>query len=167
MKLLDTSAIIRSDLNFSGGNYFVTSSVLREILDENIKFIVNSAIKKGDVKIINPKEDSIREVIIAATKTGDVKTLSKTDTEILAAALEKNLTIVTDDYAIQNVSKKLNLNYETQVQEGIKQEIAWVNVCEGCGKKYNMEFRRPCEICGSAVRMSKKSLVGEGRHFLY
>jgi len=98
MKLLDTSAIIRSDLNFSEGIYFVTPGVLCEILDENIKLIINSAIRKGLIKIAEPKEDSTREVKNAAAKTGDIKTLSETDIEILAAALEKNLTVVTDDY---------------------------------------------------------------------
>jgi len=151
MKLLDTSAIIRSDLNFSEGIYFVTPGVLCEILDENIKLIINSAIRKGLIKIAEPKEDSTREVKDAAAKTGDIKTLSDTDIEILAAALEKNLTVVTDDYGIQNVAGKLNLNYESMVQEGIKQKIRWVNACEGCGKKYPAEFTGVCEICGSRV----------------
>ena len=157
MKLLDTSAIIRSDLNFSEGIYFVTGKVLQELSDENIKSIVNSAVKKGLVKIAEPADDSIQRVVDAAAETGDVKFLSETDIEILAAALERNLTIVTDDYAIQNAARKLNLNYETQVQEGIKQEIKWAFACEGCGKKYGAaDSRRVCDICGSRVRRKKE-----------
>jgi len=159
MKLLDTSAIIRSDLNFSEDNYFVTPNVLREVQDENIKLILNSAIKKGFVKIAEPANDSIQRVVDAATETGDVKFLSETDVEILAAALQGNLTIVTDDYAIQNVAKKLNLNYEPLVQEGIRQEIKWICVCEGCGKKYTLDTNkgviRTCDVCGSQVRKRK------------
>lgn len=156
MKLLDTSAIIRSDLNFSDNIYFVTPGVLLELRDKNIKLIINSAIKKGQVKIAEPGESSIQRVKDAAAETGDIKSLSETDIEILAAALEKNLTVVTDDYAIQNIASKLNLNYETQVQEGIKQEIKWIYICEGCEKKYPLEYEsRVCEICGSRVRKRK------------
>ena len=151
MKLLDTSAIIRSDLNFSEGIYFITGKVLQELRDENIKFMVNSAIKKGNIKIADPREDSIQTVVDSAAETGDIKTLSETDIEIIATALEKDLIIVTDDYAIQNVAAKLNLNYETLVQEGIKQKVKWINVCEGCNKKYPPEVRGICSVCGSRL----------------
>ncbi len=155
MKVLDTSGILRSDLDFSKDEYIITNSVLSELLDESARIAVESALKSGNIVVVEPNEKFLEKVRKTATKTGDISEISSTDFDILAVALERNLTIISDDYRIQNVASALDLRFETTTHEGIKHKLRWFKVCEGCGRKYSMESDL-CEVCGS--RLKKKAM---------
>jgi UPF0271 protein len=151
MKILDTSGILRSDLDFSRDRYFITNSVLSELLDESARVAIDAALRSGKILLVEPKENFLKRVEKAAVKTGDISEISATDLDILAVALEKNLTIASDDYGIQNVASLMGLKFETTTHEGIKYRLRWFKTCEGCGKEYPMS-NELCEICGSRLR---------------
>jgi len=155
MKVLDTSGILRSDLDFSKDRYVVTNSVLSELLDEPARIAIEAALKSGNIILIEPREDFLKKVKETAVKTGDISEMSSTDLDILAVALEKNLAIISDDYKIQNVASALGLGFETTTHEGIKHKLKWFKICEGCGRKYSMESDL-CEVCGS--RLKKRAM---------
>ncbi|MBN2014494.1 MAG: hypothetical protein JW778_04885 [Candidatus Altiarchaeota archaeon] len=150
-RILDTSGILRSDLDFSEDRFLITNDVLIELQDETAKIAVESAIMRGNIQVRDPDEEYIKEIKQAAEETGDLEKLSDADIGILALALEKKLPIITDDYNIQNVASTINLDYEKSSQEGIKKKLRWIKVCEGCGSKHS-DNSLICGVCGSPLR---------------
>jgi len=152
-KVLDTSAILRSNLDFSDGCYVITDNVIHEIKDEIIKSVIDSGIRNGRIEIKTPDDDFLKRVKEEAEKTGDLNRLSDTDIELIAIALENDYTIVTDDYSIQNMCKCLKIDYEKNIHDGIKRKLKWSMICEGCGREYDYKTNiSKCEICGSYLR---------------
>ncbi|MFW6265787.1 MAG: NOB1 family endonuclease, partial [Halanaeroarchaeum sp.] len=97
---------------------------------------------------------TLQTVRQAAKRTGDATVLSETDVRLLAAALELDATLVTDDYAMQNVADDLDLAVEVVAQEGITERRDWRYQCRGCGREFD-EHRERCPICGS--QLSRKN----------
>ncbi len=157
MKVLDTSGILRSYLDFSKNRYVISNSVLDELRDETAKTAVESAIRSGNVKVMDPSKDYVKQVVEAAEKIGELGRLSRTDIEVLALALEKKIAIVTDDYSIQNVASLLKLEYETCTHEGIKHKLKWFKVCVGCGRRCPYDSV-VCDVCGSDLKMKASRL---------
>ncbi len=148
---MDTSGILRSDLDFTRKGYAVTSSVLAEILDEPAKAAIDAAIGSGNVVLAEPKADFIARVRKSASDSGDLEGMSSTDLDVLAVALEGDFIVVSDDYRIQNVASVLGIEFETTIHEGIRHRLRWFRVCTGCGRKYPMNAIL-CSVCGSELR---------------
>ncbi|MFH0859724.1 MAG: PIN domain-containing protein [Candidatus Altiarchaeota archaeon] len=155
MRVLDTSAILRSDLDFSDGEYCLPDSVLDELEsvgDEKTALAVAISIKTRDIKVLNPSENALAAALEAARATGDVGSLSETDLDVIALALQTSGSIVSDDYAIQNVASHLSIKFEPTAQDGIRKKVKWVKRCSGCGKTYGAEYDGDCSVCGSRLR---------------
>ncbi|WP_423792929.1 ribonuclease VapC [Methanocaldococcus indicus] len=145
--VLDASAIIHGyNPNYYDYEYYITPETLEEI-EEN-KVIINQAIQLGKVKIIQPKEEYIKKVKEVMKETGD--NLSYQDILCVALSLQLNATILTDDFGIQNVAKKLNLDCEGIFYKTNK-SFVWKKVCKGCKKIYPIDYEGECEICGSKI----------------
>ena len=157
MKVLDASGILHSDLDFSTSQYFITNSILQELLDENSKLMVEQGIRSGYIKVKDPNAESIEKVRKTARDSGDIYKLSGADIDVIALAVENHADIVSDDYSIQNVSKILQIKYHTTAQEGIKKEYEWGKICPGCGLKHSMEFDE-CEVCGTKLELDGKEM---------
>lgn len=155
MIVLDTSAVLRSDLNFIDGDYAITPTVLDEIRSDMPAAAVENAIRTGSIKILSPSKKSLEAVSSAAKKTGDLDWLSDADLEALALAYEKKATISSDDYGIQNVADALGVKYEGSSQRGIAKRYMWVKKCSGCGKTHPPGPKKTCEICGSPLHKKK------------
>lgn len=155
MIVLDTSAVLRSDLNFSKGGYAITPAVLGEIRSDMPAAAVENAIRTGSIKMLSPSKKSLDAVYSAAKKTGDLTGLSDADLEALALAHEKKATISSDDYGIQNVADALGVKYEGATQRGITKRYAWVKKCSGCGKTHPPDPKKTCEICGSPLKRKR------------
>lgn len=154
--VVDTSAILHSNLDFSKGRYLLPNSVLDEIHDETVRAVVHSAIKSGGITIKNPDISSIKKVVEKSKETGDFENLSNADIDVIALAIENNCPVITDDYAIQNVAERFGLKFETIVQEGIRKRVSWKRICEGCKREYEMNSGI-CGICGSALKKVPKA----------
>jgi UPF0271 protein len=95
-----------------------------------------------------PEAGTVGRVERAARTTGDGQELSRTDVRLLAAAFELDATLVTDDYAMQNVADELDVDVEVVSKEGIGERRDWQFQCQGCGRVYDEHHER-CEICGA------------------
>lgn len=158
MKILDASGILHSDLDYSTGEYLITNSVLLEIASENAKAAVESALRGGGIRIVDPRPESVKKATEAAQKTGDIRSLSTADLDVLALAIERKAEIISDDYAIQNVAALLRIKCHTTAQDGIRREFVWEKTCPGCGLKHSMDFDE-CEVCGTKLRRVGKNRV--------
>ena len=95
-----------------------------------------------------PDDGAIGRVRRAAEETGDLAELSDTDLRLLAAAFELDATLVTDDYAMQNVAERMEIPVRVIARDGIAEEREWRFQCAGCGRTFD-ENRDRCPVCGS------------------
>jgi len=169
--VLDTSAFIGKFYSYLSDNKYVTvPGVLEEILDEKIKNIVEMFVQTQKIEVKSPNKESIKKIEEVASETGDLPYISETDKQLLALALEyKNrgfkTTIISDDYTIQNLAKKLNINFISLIQKGIKYFISWEIYCPACKKRFPPNYPNDiCDVCGEKIKrkaVKKKLLRGK------
>lgn len=118
---------------------------------------LKTALEVGKLKVQAPKEKFLDKVKAIAANVGDAFLLSETDLQVLALALELKtyycVLIVTDDYSIQNVSKKIGIKFASLSTFGIRRLIKWIRYCPACYRKYpaNANFRK-CTVCGIELK---------------
>jgi UPF0271 protein len=152
--VLDTSAIIYLQDFRKFEEIYTTDSVIREAKDK-ISAMKTSAI---NIKIIEPSKKSVNEIENVAKKTGDLEKLSRTDIEVLALAKELKATIVSDDYSVQNVAKKIGVEFIPVFNKGIKELFTWKKFCLSC-KKYLKNELNECPTCGSKLKRVPKKKI--------
>ncbi|MFB6135495.1 MAG: NOB1 family endonuclease [Halobacteriaceae archaeon] len=114
------------------------------------------AMEGSGMHIQIPDQVTLDRVRAAARETGDLEELSDTDVRLVAAALELGATLVTDDYAMQNVAERLDVPVEVVAHEGIEERRDWRFQCQGCGREFD-EHRDRCPICGSDLARKNPS----------
>jgi UPF0271 protein len=103
-----------------------------------------------------PEDETVERIERAARETGDLEELSETDVRLVAATFELDGTLVTDDYAMQNVAEKLEVAVEVIARDGIDEQREWHFQCEGCGREFDEHHDR-CPICGSSLSRKNPS----------
>jgi len=152
MYVLDASAFINE--------YHTTEptatvpSVRDELKDESAYRY--DAMEGSGMHIQIPEDGTVERVRRAAQQTGDLEVLSETDIRLVAATLELGGTVVTDDYAMQNVAEHLDVDVELIAQEGISEQRDWQFQCQGCGREFD-EHKDRCPICGADLARKKPS----------
>ncbi len=146
MYVLDSSAFIH---DFHTTAQKATIPLVREELEGESVYRYDAEEGSG-MHIHIPEPDTTETVRRAAKEAGDLEVLSDTDVRLVAAAFELDGTLVTDDYAMQNVAERLNVTVEPIARDGIEEEREWIYQCQGCGREYDETVDR-CQICGSDV----------------
>jgi len=158
--IVDTTAFIAGfnvlDLH---DEIFSVPDVKEELTKSSMaKIRLNTAIRAGRLRLLEPDADAMKKAKEASREIGDLLSLSEVDMKILALAMQLREegytpTIITDDYSIQNVAKKLALNYETVATHGIKFHLKWLLYCPACHKKYPPDYNfENCENCGTKLK---------------
>ena len=101
--------------------------------------------------IINDPEDKF--IIIAnnaAKKSGDFPNLSNQDISVIALSLQLQAELVTDDFAVSNVAKNLNIKVIPVMTDGIKNVVTWKYYCPGC--KIDFSKITECPRCGNKLK---------------
>jgi UPF0271 protein len=144
MQILDTSAFIHE--YHTDEDTASIPAVQAELEGEHaFRF---DAMEGSGMYIHVPDEETVEQVSRAATETGDEAELSDTDRRLVASAFELDATLVTDDYAMQNVAEHLGVDVTVIAQDGIEEQRDWTFQCVGCGREFD-ENRDRCPICGS------------------
>ncbi|HMK15413.1 MAG TPA: nucleotide-binding protein [Methanomicrobiales archaeon] len=141
---------------FSGltleGEVFAPPSVVEELVDLRSRGRLE-ALLAGGLEVRTPSAEGLDRVARAAGETGDSPALSPADTDLLALALDAGATVVSDDYAVQNVALRLGLGVR-----GILRKKAsprrWKFRCPGCHRRY--ASAGTCPECGSALKRTLK-----------
>jgi len=103
---------------------------------------------EGSGMTIHVPGPEVLDNVRALRGSGDAAELSDTDTRLIATALELSATLVTDDYAMQNVAERLDISVEAIARDGITEEREWRFQCVGCNRTFD-ENKERCPICGS------------------
>ena len=150
-KILDASAFYAGVPFRSDSDYYTTYLVYDEI--EHIKKnhdALGTLLETNRLKIREPEKKSIDVATKAAKDTGDYTQLSKQDVSIIALCIEMNGEIISDDFAISNVAKNLNLKISPIMTKGIKDVGKWIHYCPGC--RTNHTNRKECPMCGTGLK---------------
>ena len=158
--VLDTSAFIMgvNPSSMEGVAYSVpaVADELPEGTMASLRF--NTSRDSGKLIVKMPDLRSRNTVRTASSQLGEDQVLSEADRQILALALNLKLdgkapTIVSDDYAIQNVAERLRLSYLPLATFGISYEFDWILFCPACFKKYPPGYGSAlCRVCGTELK---------------
>jgi len=134
------------------------SRVYSEVKDEKSRLKLE--VMQGLI-VKDPSASSVASVEAVAASTGDDKRISLPDRDLLALAVEekaagKDVDILTDDYSVQNVAKKLGISTTALRQKRIKYKVVWEKRCMGCNRIY--KEGEICEVCGSPLILKKRSV---------
>jgi UPF0271 protein len=150
MQVLDTSAFIH---DYTTDEPKATIPLVREELEDEAAYRFD-ALEGSGMRIHIPDPGTVQRVEHAARDTGDAATLSSTDVRLLGAAFELDATLVTDDYAMQNVAEKLDVAVDVIARSGIEERRDWQFQCQGCGRTFD-DNRDRCSICGSDLERKR------------
>ncbi len=133
-------------------------SVVNELKSSEAAMRFDLAREDG-ARVEVPLPRMIDEVLGMAEHTRDMEGLSTTDIDILAKALERkdDATLLTDDYAVQNVAVMLGIDVKPVVQKKIRDILVWEKQCVGCRKRF--DEGDVCPICGSELKKRRKRKV--------
>ena len=145
MLVLDTCAFFTQ--NHPDGNLVTVPEIEREIVNKQSKQYFDNLLSIN-LKLIEPKTESCTIVKAEARKTGDYDVLSDVDLKIIALAYEYNGTIITDDFAIQNVALSLNIDFSSCSGKNIMEKRKWKYKCSACKHSTNEKLEK-CSVCGS------------------
>ena len=144
MRVLDSSAFIHA---YHTDEPTASVPMVQEELEGEHAYRFD-AMEGAGMHIHVPDAQTVERVRRASGETGDEGVLSDTDTRLVAAAFELDATLVTDDYAMQNVADKLGVDVEVIAREGITEQRDWTFQCAGCGREFDEDHDR-CPVCGS------------------
>jgi UPF0271 protein len=146
MYILDSSAFINE---YHTDEQIASIPLVREELEDESAYRFD-ALEGSGMHMHIPDEETVERIERAARETGDFEELSRTDIRLVAATFELDGTLVTDDYAMQNVAEKLNVAVEVIAREGIEEQREWLFQCQGCGREFEDNHDR-CPVCGSEL----------------
>ena len=162
--VLDTSAFIAGfDPLTVPEKQYTVPEVKNELNSGSIPWVrFNAAIENRKVTIVKPKDSVYKQILEASKKVGDMGYLSEADLQVLALAKELKETglnplIVTDDYSIQNVANKIDVEFTSLLTFGIKFRFKWILYCPACYHKYPSDYKfKICEVCGTTLKRKPK-----------
>jgi endoribonuclease Nob1 len=100
---------------------------------------------------------ALQDVRNMSQKAGNLSRLSEADLSLAALALDLEAVLVTDDYTLLDVAKRLGLKTQTVNTQGIEGTLDFQPRCTGCGRWFDaMPKREECTVCGSPVKPKPK-----------
>jgi endoribonuclease Nob1 len=101
--------------------------------------------------------EAAQKVEDTALAAGNLDRLSAADRSLLALALEMNATLLSDDYTMLDVARRLGVASQTVNQQGIEKTMDFRPRCSGCGRWFEtMPKGNECTVCGSPVKDKPK-----------
>lgn len=157
---MDTSAFLAGYDPFRVNEEQVTvPNVEEEIRQNSMTYLrFKTATDSGKVVVKCPGQEVLERVERCATEVGDTFFLSETDKNLLALALELKTSecspqIVTDDYSIQNVGRRLGIEFVPLATFGIRRVLEWMRYCPACHREYAANSKlTECTVCGTELK---------------
>ena len=140
----------------SARRYCTTHAVLDEV--KHIKKshgAIEALLESNTLQIVNSDKKNIEKVVAAARRTGDYQKLSEADISIIALALQLEIVLVTNDYAVENVATTLKIPVKSVASKGITHTRSWIAYCSACGRSFGPNAKE-CRLCGNRLRRKYK-----------
>jgi len=155
--VLDTSAFIMGFNPTGSGGAYSVGSVEDELVQGTMPYLrFRLSREKGALVVRNPSDVARRTIEQQSAKTGEAGFVSEADRDVVALALDlKNEglepVVVSDDYAVQNLSEHLNLGFGSLANFGIVHRFNWIMVCPACHRRYRVP-EKVCRVCGTELK---------------
>ncbi len=128
--ILDAAALLNNE-SFSflpGDKYFTTSLVFAEWKEFRSRTLAQNAFASGSLTVQDPCPLSVQKTSGKCAQSGTI--LGDADISIVALAIEfrergKKFVVITDDYSVQNVLKKLRIEFAGVAMGEIKRHRAF------------------------------------------
>jgi len=158
--VLDTSAFIAGFNPSTVADKLYSVPAVRKELSRAFlaKLRFDAATQSRRLEIREPSSHYLDIVKKASREIGDILFLSEADMRILALAMQLKEegcmpTIITDDYSIQNVARKINVEYSSLTTYGIRFYLHWLLYCPACRRRYPSDYKHGrCEVCGTSLK---------------
>lgn len=157
--VLDTSALLAWPFERVSGGYCVESQ-LAEVQRHSPERAMLLEVQGPQWLQASP--DSLSAVKEAAAETGDLPRLSPVDIELLALAhgLGAEAVLHSDDYRMQNVARKMGIEWRAVSVKASKAAWRWELRCVGCRARTSLdsgdEGNIPdCGVCGSPQQLKR------------
>ncbi|HVP95644.1 nucleotide-binding protein [Methanoregula sp.] len=151
MKCVLDATVFFTDYPVSGECY-TTPSVVDELRDLKSKCRFDLLAGAG-LRVCPPEAGELERVRAAAERSGDKAVISATDCDVLALAGQLSATLVTDDFAVQNVAAALGIAVQP-IQQRAAKAIRWKYRCSGCGRYFKTDGE--CPVCGAIIKRKLK-----------
>lgn len=173
--IFDTNIFLLGvDFNLIDCVIYTTPEVIEEVRhkkysnkNRNILNRIQAAIESKRLLLRTPLDSFIQKIEISSKTTGDFRALSMVDKQLIALALElketlnKEVTLYTNDFSMQNLCSELNIPFSPLIRDGIKSKIIWEVYCPFCKEiKKIEEFGKNCEKCGTKLKRRRKNEIG-------
>jgi Predicted nucleic acid-binding protein, consists of a PIN domain and a Zn-ribbon module len=157
--IADSAVFIMGNCNIPYSQMVTITLVEDEIRSEEARLRYDIAKAEG-LRVEAVDSAFLADIIKQAECTRDIERLSKPDLGILAKALEykgtdENVILLTDDFAVQNIAARLDIEVMPVAQRIIKDKIIWQKQCTGCFRHY--KDGDDCPVCGSPLRKKMKT----------
>lgn len=123
--IIDSAAVLNDELFYfdSKKKYLTTYRVTLEFLDFRSKSLVDNAIKNSVLMVAEPSEQVVEKIAAICDSIG--ARLSDADISLLALAFElkeknEKITVITDDFGVQNILLKLKIPFQSVIRGKIK-----------------------------------------------
>ena len=150
-RVLDASAFYVGIPFASQEKSYTTPAIFEEIkhIKKNHEAI-NVLLDTKRLEIIEPDVQYVEKVLSKAKNTGDFHNLSKEDISVIALCMQLKAELITDDFAVSNIARHLNLNVIPIMTSGITRVVDWIYFCPGCQKTFS--HISECPLCGNKLR---------------
>ena len=145
MFILDTCAFLTQ--KHPTGEFATVPGIKSEIVNRQSRQYFENMLATH-LKVMKAQKNSYDVVNKEAKETGDYDVLSKVDMDILALGYECKGTIITDDFAIQNVALALEVRFLSCSGKVISEKRAWRYKCTACNHKEKVKLKN-CSVCGN------------------
>lgn len=145
MFILDTCAFLTQ--KHPTGEFVTVPGIKTEIVNRQSRQYFENMLATH-LKVMKAQKDSYDVINKEAKETGDYDVLSKVDMDILALGYECKGTIITDDFAIQNVALALEVKFLSCSGKVISEKRAWRYKCTACNHKEKVKLKN-CSVCGN------------------
>ena len=125
-------------------NSFEEAYTVPEVFEE---LESTEAQRKADSMDLKPREptDKALKIVVETAERINSPT-SEADNKLAALAHSRDLTLVTDDKALQNIAEILDIDFQAYMDDEIDEALEWELLCGNCRKKIKST---PCPRCGS------------------
>ena len=143
--VLDTCAFLTQ--KHPNGEFVTVPGIKSEIVNKQSKQYFENMLATN-LKIMKAEKSSYDVVQMQARETGDFDVLSRVDIDIIALGYECKGTIITDDFAIQNIALALNIKFLPCSGRIISEKRIWRYRCTACSHIEKIKLQN-CSVCGS------------------
>jgi len=149
--VLDVAALTRTFP--SDATCYTTPDIVDEVRNSLTKGVVDAKQQRGELCVRRPNSSFLEKAVGLARLSGDLSVVSKADLSLLALALElgDDATLLTDDFALQNIAHQRSIRVEGIFGQKIRDIVIWKKVCPVCKTSVETPDHNLCPECGATL----------------